>query len=118
MYKIPTGGSKRPPAKGGVCGFCSFVCRFPCAVCGFPAYLPVDICEYVYVYISEILVGDDKNGHETAKYGPNRAQNLRPRSCTHEYQFRDPRIYKNIAKFAIYGGVGCLLYTSPSSRDS
>mgnify|MGYP003321603031 CR=1 FL=1 len=36
----------------------------------------------------------NKNGHETAKYGPYQAQNLRPRSCTLEYQFPDPRIYE------------------------
>ena len=38
-----------------------------------------------------------KNGHEMAKYGPYQAQNLGERSCTPEYQFRQPWIYKIIS---------------------
>ena len=46
-----------PPPKVGCVDFVHAFVDFPCAVCGFPAYLPVYICEYVYVYISEISVG-------------------------------------------------------------
>ena len=58
--------------------------------------------------ISKLILSEvvTTNGHETAKYGPYQAQNSRQRSCTPEYQFRDPRIYKNISKFAIDGGGG------------
>ena len=45
------------PAFGGVgalraptVDFVHFFVDFPCAVCGFPAYLPVYTCAYVCVY--------------------------------------------------------------------
>ena len=50
------GSEAPPPAEGGVCGFCSFF-DFPYAVCGFPAYLPVYICAYVYVYRRDTQFG-------------------------------------------------------------
>ena len=51
MYKIHSGGAKRPhPAEGGAVDFVNFFVDFPCAVCGFPAYLPAYIRAY-YVHI-------------------------------------------------------------------
>ena len=65
MYKIHSGGAKRPhPAEGGAVDFVYFFVDFPCAVCGFPAYLPVYICAYVYVYRKDIQVnfaGQERN---------------------------------------------------------
>ena len=52
----PQWGREAPPPRRrrGV-DFVHLFVDFPCAVCGFPAYLPVYICEYVYVYFSEIF---------------------------------------------------------------
>ena len=57
MYKIHSGGAKRPhPAEGRVWILFILFVDFPCAVCGFPAYLLACILYVTSIYLYDFGV--------------------------------------------------------------